>query len=159
MDQQLLQFLQQSNEIEDVFDDASLQQALLAWMYLTSCPVLGIREIETAHGMLMKDHLKWPEAGRMRYCDVWVGGQRCPKPMRVPALLQAWCEQRGLKELPKTEAEIDKAHVELMKIHPFVDGNGRLGRLVWQWHRQMAGLPIAIIAAAERGNYYQWFKI
>lgn len=46
------------------------------------------------------------------------------------------------------------AHIEFEKLHPFLDGNGRTGRLLWAWHMQHRGLdPFAL--PFLRTFYYQ----
>jgi len=52
-----------------------------------------------------------------------------------------------------------QCHVLFEKIHPFIDGNGRTGRMVYNWHRLKLGLPIHIIhEGKEQFKYYKWFK-
>lgn len=50
-----------------------------------------------------------------------------------------------------------KCHIKFEHIHPFVDGNGRIGRLLYNWHRLRLGLPIKIIYYKNRREYYDWF--
>ncbi len=50
-------------------------------------------------------------------------------------------------------------HVEYERIHPFVDGNGRTGRMFMNWWRMKNGLPVLVIhEGEEQMDYYQWFK-
>jgi hypothetical protein len=46
-----------------------------------------------------------------------------------------------------------EAHLELVRIHPYVDGNGRAARLLQNFCLQQANYPPAIIPAAERELY------
>jgi Fic family protein len=53
--------------------------------------------------------------------------------------------------------EPKEAHIEFEYIHPFVDGNGRVGRMVYNAHRLLLGQPIHIIEESEKNEYYKWF--
>lgn len=63
---------------------------------------------------------------RRRYVDV--GAHVAPAPEDVPPLLDAFRE--GWQRLPKTPAHILLAHHRFAWIHPFLDGNGRIARLL-----------------------------
>lgn len=66
--------------------------------------------------------------GELRTQDVDVGAHLAPPPEDVPGLLAAFAE--SWKTLPKTPAHILLAHHRFAWIHPFLDGNGRIGRLL-----------------------------
>ncbi|TGU71362.1 hypothetical protein E4633_13580 [Geomonas terrae] len=67
----------------------------------------------------------------------------------IPALLDEF-EQKQLKtytpcnciELDEIALALAEVHVELMLIHPFREGNGRLGRMLATLMALQAGLPI-----------------
>ncbi len=67
-----------------------------------------------------------PGALRTRHVDV--GAHRAPAPEDVPDLLAAFAE--GWRHLPKTPAHLLLAHHRFAWIHPFLDGNGRVARLL-----------------------------
>ncbi|MBI4147168.1 Fic family protein [Candidatus Woesearchaeota archaeon] len=46
-----------------------------------------------------------------------------------------------------------EAHIELVRIHPYVDGNGRAARLVHNFYLHQKGYPAAIIPPSDRGLY------
>jgi Fic family protein len=49
-------------------------------------------------------------------------------------------------------------HIRYEHIHPFVDGNGRTGRMFMNWERLKAGLPLLVIKESKKYDYYDWFK-
>lgn len=66
--------------------------------------------------------------GELRTRHVDVGTHLAPPPEEVPGLLAAFSET--WQRLPKTPAHLLLAHHRLAWIHPFLDGNGRVARLL-----------------------------
>lgn len=48
-------------------------------------------------------------------------------------------------------------HLQFESIHPFIDGNGRTGRLLMNLQLIQAGLPAINIKFADRRKYYDAF--
>lgn len=48
-----------------------------------------------------------------------------------------------------------RLHGELVRIHPFTDGNGRTSRLLMNLVLMQAGFPAALIQVGQRLAYYQ----
>ena len=46
----------------------------------------------------------------------------------------------------------------ISEVHPFIDGNGRTGRIFMNWWRVKNGLPILVIKETARQEYYKWFN-
>lgn len=94
-------------------------------------------------------------AGKYRETTVFVRGTSAtfPGPHKVPYLMDEfiqWLEGQ-LEEHPVHIAAL--AHLELVTIHPFVDGNGRTARLLMNLILLLNGYPMAIVRNEERTNY------
>jgi Fic family protein len=84
---------------------------------------------------------------RERYVDV--GAHIPPAPEEVPGLLAAFAE--SWKLLPKTPAHILLAHHRFAWIHPFLDGNGRIARLLTTAMLARQGLDADGLWSLSRG--------
>jgi len=52
--------------------------------------------------------------------------------------------------------EIERIHVEFENIHPFEDGNGRVGRILMNLQRIFSGMSVLIIhEGTEQQEYYK----
>ena len=150
------EFLRQSNKIEGVHDAKSLEQAIYAWQHLLERSHISSFHTCRAHKILMLyQDLKEYEKGTYRGIPVYIAGRECPTTyggLNLDFAMQKWCEDAD-KDLENWK----KHHIEFEKIHPFVDGNGRIGRMLMNWMRVKSGLPILVIKASERQEYYKWF--
>jgi Fic family protein len=66
-------------------------------------------------------------------------------------LLIEWHEQAGQMHVVERASEL---HTRFVKIQPFIDGNGRTGRLLLNFELMKAGYPPAIIRKEDRLAYY-----
>ena len=157
------EFIKQSNLIEGVDDEKADADSLSAWNRALVYGQISFGMITEAH-LLMMENLDEDIAGMIRDAsevNVTVGGISCPDFSEVRDLLRIWVEEAQNvddRDIVNLEEWIKVMHVKFEKIHPFEDGNGRVGRLVMNWMRVKNGLPILVIKDAEKQNYYQWFK-
>ncbi|MGF6241595.1 MULTISPECIES: Fic family protein [Paraburkholderia] len=112
-------------------------------------------QIKNIHSLVLKgiDH---NEAGRYRQENVVIAGASTTPPdfLHLPEEMQAlleWHAKAGAMHPVERAAEL---HTRFVKIHPFVDGNGRTGRLLLNFELMKAGYPPAIIQKEDRLAYY-----
>ena len=74
-------------------------------------------------------------ANGIRQCQVFIGGHRPPEPKELRRLLARWWE--NLDKMEPLEA-----YKEFEMIHPFVDGNGRTGKIILNWKNGTLHDPI-----------------
>ena len=100
---------------------------------------LSLRLLREMHGVLL-DHPRGrgKAPGEFRRSQVWVGGTRPGNAVFVPPPADKLAEcldgfERFLHDDPEPTSPLVKAalaHLQFETIHPFLDGNGRIGRLL-----------------------------
>lgn len=96
-------------------------------------------------------------AGKFRDYLVRVGSYIAPDWQEVKKLMNQLINFVDKTKLNAVELAA-RAHYRFESIHPFGDGNGRIGRLIMNhmlWH---TGYPMLIIEYKKRKSYYKAFK-
>lgn len=146
--------IHQSNLIENINDNFEDRLSLLAWQYIENQPRLSRERVMQLHYLITHNQLGPQEAGHNRKVHVTVGGHACPEPYLAVHLLANWMlDMQGWRKLDPKDM-----HVRFEKIHPFVDGNGRTGRMLMWWHEIKLGREPTLIKYDQRQEYYKWFK-
>jgi Fic family protein len=148
--------LGQPREISEV------QGAIRAYEALPHLNPTTEKDFLTAHRLLMADILI--DAGKFRKGGVGIHKDNqvvhvAPPAKRVPLLvadLLGWVQTTADHPLIKSSV----FHYELEFIHPFMDGNGRMGRLwqtliLGQWNPLFYLLPIESLIKDQQDRYYQ----
>jgi Fic family protein len=112
-------------------------------------------QIRNIHGLVLKG-IDDAEAGRYRQENVVISGESTVPPdfLHLPAemaALVAWYEQAGAMRPVERAAQL---HTRFVKIHPFIDGNGRTARLLLNFELMKFGYPPAVIRKEDRLAYY-----
>ena len=115
-----------------------------------------------SHGLLLEWHkdifgeTKSDIAGKYRDYVVRIGPYRAPDWQDVPNLMDVFIQWVYSHKSNAVELAA-RVHYRFEKIHPFGDGNGRIGRLLLNsilWHQ---GYPMLIIEYKNRRSYYKAF--
>jgi Fic family protein len=112
-------------------------------------------QIRNIHNLVLKG-IDQTEAGRYHQENVVIAGASTTPPdfLHLPEEMRAlieWHDKSGGMHPVERAAEL---HTRFVKIHPFVDGNGRSGRLLLNFELMKAGYPPAIIQKEDRLAYY-----
>ena len=120
---------------------------------------LTIKHILRLHKTLLT-HIDDPIAGRFRSGKEWVrvGNHLGANPQFVPTLMQELVDGYNQHKISYFLDAIAHFHAEFETIHPFVDGNGRMGRVLINLQLMNAGLPPIIIQNKNKDTaYYSLF--
>lgn len=111
------------------------------------------------HQMLISN-IKKKIAGRFRVKDeyVRVGSYIAPAPEHVESMVDSALLEYSSNHSPHFVERIARFHLEFEHIHPFVDGNGRIGRVLINYQLMQVGFPPIIIRDKEKAIYYASFK-
>ncbi|MEY3613588.1 MAG: hypothetical protein RJB14_3310 [Pseudomonadota bacterium] len=133
---------------------------------------MSVRLLRQAHRLLM-DGARGAgrQPGELRKSQNWIGGTRPGNavfvpapPEQVPALLadlERFIHQADTQDTLPPLVRIGLVHVQFETIHPFLDGNGRIGRLLIAALMEQWGLlsqPLVYVSAylkQHQSEYYQ----
>lgn len=151
----MLDLIHHSNLIEEIDDPAEDEQSWLAWKMLVNEPQLThglicrVQKMITLHQPLRPDQRGYYR--NLSRVNVFVGKHVPPAYPMIDGMMDNWLlDFRGIT--PR------EAHVRFERIHPFVDGNGRTGRMLMWWQELRDGELPTMIRFEEREQYYGWFE-
>jgi hypothetical protein len=160
-------------ELKDYLEVAGYAQAA-RWVYgqafnhdeWSSSELVTLTEVRQIHRLALTpvlDIAPHPDAfeserpGNWRRHDIraFGAGMIPPDHTQIPALMTDWAADAGrIRDAPSPVAEaIAVRHAAFERIHPFLDGNGRVGRLVTNLILARLGYPPAIIQKRDRTRY------
>ena len=142
------------HEIREIFEAKNLASAM---EYLIDNPEkeISIDLILKLHSILLTN-IRDDIAGRFRSGKEWVrvGAHIGANPEFVGGLMKNLVRKYNTKSGDYFLDKIAYFHAEFENIHPFSDGNGRIGRLITNEQLDMLGLPPIIIPSKSKFDEY-----
>jgi len=143
----------EGKDLREIYGAVNMKES---YSYMKEMRELSEQNIKKLHFLVMKNILT-EEVGEYRTVPVRISGSRIqpPFPIDVPeeikGLLSWYNKNRNLH--PFELACL--LHIKFEKIHPFRDGNGRVGRLIMNFVLLKAGYPLLDIKVAKKLAYYK----
>jgi len=114
------------------------------------------RNIKGLHQLILKN-VDDDNAGRYRNINVTISGAQHtpPSALQLPAQMEELIHNYSDSQQLHAIERAAKVHIEFVKIHPFVDGNGRTSRLLMNLELMKSGFPAVIVPIEDRLAYYE----
>lgn len=147
-------FFKQSNLIEDVQTEIAVDKNIEAYKQLRDAENVNLENIRETHRIIMED--RQPEiAGKLKEKENFIPvSARRAKVFTKPDQVREKITEL-LQHDPETHLEALKWHINFENIHPFLDGNGRVGRVIYyhQVKNLIGGNPM-IFREEDKQGYY-----
>lgn len=114
--------------------------------------------VKDIHSIVLMDRPQ--DRGRYRRIPVTISGavHEPPQPYLVPVLMEQLIDEYNRKMQDRHLIErVSLFHLKFESIHPFIDGNGRTGRLLLNLELMKEGYPPINIKFKDRERYYECF--
>jgi len=135
----------------------ALQWAINAGRYGVSLSPYLIQEIHSR---------MFPHGGAWRTHDVFLSGASCipPRHYSVSYMVKNWCDDLEyqldkIEEIGDNYTQLQaENHLRFELIHPFSDGNGRVGRVLIQYLAARCKRPLIKLLFTDRSDYIEFLN-
>jgi len=143
----------------EIFEAKNLAKVMSYVEEKASMAELSLPLMLLLHKMLLWN-IREEIAGRFRLLTEWVrvGNYIAEDPANILSYLQKLLTKLRASPHEHIVSRIARFHLTFEHIHPFVDGNGRIGRVLNNYVLIREGYVPINIAFINRADYYQAFK-
>lgn len=112
--------------------------------------------IKEFNSLLLKSTSHDAQSGVYRAVPITIAGSphQPPQPYMVAPKIESLVQEYNASQEHPIR-KIARFHAQFEAIHPFIDGNGRTGRLIMNTELMKHGYPLAIIKNEEKASYYE----
>lgn len=144
--------------VREIFEAKNLARVFEYLKKKTSAKEIDKDFILLLHKMLISN-IDDGIAGRFRKQNeyVRVGTHIAPAPEHIEGMMDALLLEYSSNDRDYFLEKISRFHLEFENIHPFCDGNGRIGRVLMNFQLMQLGFPPIIIRDKEKRTYYSSF--
>lgn len=144
--------------LREVFEAKNLAR-VLEYVRSKSTDELSVETILFLHQMLISN-IDESIAGKFRKKGEYVriGSFIAPAPEHIESMLEEALIEYSSNLTSYFIDKISKFHLQFETIHPFNDGNGRIGRVLINFQLYKLGFPGIIIRDKEKQVYHRSFK-
>ncbi len=143
----------------EIFEAKNLARVVLYINEKAKEQELNIEVILSLHKMLISN-IRDDVAGRFRKNNehVRVGNYIAPAPKKVIEMIEKMLVEYNTTNHENIIKRIARLHLTFEHIHPFIDGNGRIGRVINNYLLIREGFVPINIKFIDRKMYYEAFK-
>lgn len=129
--EEVFKFIRESNKIEGIGREPTTAE-IAEYKRFMDLPCIGLGDVE----QFVKVYQPNAKLRSMPGLNVYVGNH-VPPPGGMAIV---YALDNLLLSIFKRPAEAYEVHQEYEQLHPFTDGNGRSGRMIWKWMMRKAPL-------------------
>lgn len=145
--------------LREVFEAKNLARVIEYMRSKSQEEEISTQTILLLHQMLL-GNIDDSIAGRFRKENeyVRVGTHIAPAPEHIDLMMGNFLSEYTSEHIAYFSDKIAKFHLDFETLHPFNDGNGRIGRVIINYQLQRLGFPGIIIRDKEKQEYYKGFQ-
>lgn len=115
---------------------------------------LSLRLIREFHSLVLNDDIENRGKFKQSNNEILGAGFETTPYYLVEEKLTELIDKYNSNKVDGLVTKVSYFHADFEKIHPFIDGNGRTGRLLLNLELMKNGYPITVIRNEEREEYY-----